>query len=345
MLHQYSHAENIIDLSKRHTLVIVDHSDIFVNESKKIIALGEKGGSDGGFIIDSKAYLKQQNETKDFDVFKNDNEITIKLTNSIYNYKGVNVSFAEGCMNLITGHSGVGKSTLLREYLPQCFEYYMYINQKPLNGNKNSFVATALDIFGSISDIFAKKHRKDKKFFSNLTGNEGMCPVCQGAGYIEYGYEQNKIRIECQECEGTGFNKNLKKYKICEKSIFDVWKMTIDEACEFFKPLDTKIYKTLISASSIMLGHLKVGQPTSTLSGGENIRVKILKSAKTSAKILGIDEPFKGLSSSEIYKVVMFLESLRKIGKTVVVIDHTDEVNRYFAKQIRLKNNNGVLSE
>lgn len=101
----------------------------------------------------------------------------------------------------------------------------------------------------------------------------------------------------------------------------------------------------MVQKIPIIRGHLKVGQPTSTLSGGENIRVKILKSAKTSAKILGIDEPFKGLSSSEIYKVVMFLESLRKIGKTVVVIDHTDEVNRYFAKQIRLKNNNGVLSE
>ena len=337
--------ENIIDLSHRHTLVIVDHSDIFVNESNEIIALGEKGGNDGGFIVDYKAYLKQQNETKDLEVFKNGKEISVKLTSSIYNYKGVNVRFLEGCMNLITGHSGVGKSTLLREYLPQCFEHYMYINQKPLNGNKNSFVATALDIFGSISDIFAKKHKKDKRIFSNLTGNEGMCPVCQGAGYIEYGYEQNKIHIECQECEGTGFNKNLKKYKICEKSIFDVWKMTIDEACDFFKPLDSKIHKTLINASSIMLGHLKIGQPTSTLSGGENIRVKILKSSKTSAKILGVDEPFKGLSSLEIYKVVKFLESIRKNGKTIIVIDHTDNVSQYFAKQITLTNNNGVLSE
>lgn len=337
--------ENIIDLSKYHTLVIVDHSDIFVNKSKKIIALGEKGGNDGGFIIDYKEYLKQQNEVKVFNVFKNDKEIPVKLTNSIYNYKGVNLSFAEGCLNLITGRSGVGKSTLLREYLPQCFEHYMYISEKPLNGNKNSFVATALNIFGYISDIFAKKYKKDKRFFSNLTGNEGMCPVCQGAGYIEYGYEQNKVRIECQECDGTGFNKNLKKYKICEKSIFDVWKMTIDEACDFFKPLDSKIYETLISGSSIMLGHLKVGQPTSTLSGGENIRVKILKSSKTSAKILGIDEPFKGLSSSEIYKVVIFLESIRKTGKTIIVIDHTGEVNHFFAKQIMLNNDNGVLSE
>lgn len=137
-------------------------------------------------------------------------------------------------MNLIIGYSGVGKSTLLREYLPQYFESYLYINQKPLLGNKNSCVATVLDISNKISELYAKKHKKDKKFFSNLTGNDGMCPVCAGAGYIEYGddYHQS-MRIECRECEGTGFNKILKKYKIKGASIFDVWKMTLDEAADF----------------------------------------------------------------------------------------------------------------
>lgn len=337
--------ENIINLSKRHTLVIVDHSDVFVNQSKKVIALGEKGGKDGGFIVDENIYLKSQKQKRDFNVFKSNRMIHIKLTSSVYRYKGVNVSFADECLNLVTGHSGVGKSTLLREYFPQFFEHYSYINQKPLNGNKNSSVATALDVFGNISDVFAKKHKKDRRFFSNLTGNDGMCPVCQGAGYIEYGHEKNKILMECQECEGTGFNKNLKKYKVHDKSFFDIWKMTIDEASEFFKPIDSKIYKTFKTASSIMLGHLKVGQATYTLSGGENIRVKILKSSKSTAKYLGIDEPFKGLSSSEIYNVVVYLDKLRKKGKTVIVIDHTQGIEKYFAHQIILQDKNSILSE
>lgn len=336
---------NILNLSKRHTLVIVDHSDIFVNQSKKVIALGKRGGKDGGFIIDENVYLKAQKQKREFNVFKSNRKIHVKLTSSIYGYKGVNVSFADGCLNLVTGHSGVGKSTLLREYLPQFFEHYSYINQKPLNGNKNSSVATALDVFGNISDVFAKKYKKDRRFFSNLTGNDGMCPLCQGAGYIEYGYEKNKIRMECQECDGTGFNKNLKKYKVLNKSIFDIWKMTIDEASEFFKPLDSKIHKILKTASSIMLGHLKVGQATSTLSGGENIRVKILKSSKSTAEYLGIDEPFKGLSSSEIFNVVVYLDKLRKKDKTIIVIDHTDGIEEYFAHQIVLQDKNCILSE
>ena len=88
------------------------------------------------------------------------------------------------------------------------------------------------------------------------------------AGYIEYGddYHQS-TRIECRECEGTGFNKILKKYKIKGASIFDVWKMTLDEAVEFFKDTDKSISETCASASEIMLGHLHVGQATATLSG------------------------------------------------------------------------------
>lgn len=336
--------KNVLDLSDKHTVIVVDHSDMFASKAKKIIALGEGGGTNGGKIIDSKRYLLEQKKKIHFVAPVKREEILIKLNNPVYQYQGVDISIAKGCMTLITGHSGVGKSTLLREYLPQYFEHYNYISQKPLMGNKNSSVATALDIFGRISDIYATKHKKDKKFFSSLTGNDGMCPACQGAGYIEYGYEKNKAKIECKECEGTGFNKNLKKFKISNKSIFDIWKMTLDEAYDFFLPIDKKIAFILNEATSIMLGHLKVGQPTSTLSGGENIRVKILKSIKSRADILGIDEPFKGLSKTEIDKVALFIDKIRQQGKTIVVIDHSDDIEVYFSKHIVLSNNDGILS-
>ena len=171
-----------------------------------------------------------------------------------------------------------------------------------------------------------------------------MCPVCAGAGYIQYGDDyQQSTRIECRECEGTGFNKVLKKYKIKDKSIFDVWKMTLDEAQEYFEELDKSISGVCEKASEIMLGHLHVGQATGTLSGGENIRVKIMKAAKSKADIIGIDEPFKGLSNTEIHAVATFLDRIRDKNRTVLVIDHSTGVDRYFSQWIQMENKNDVL--
>lgn len=121
--------------------------------------------------------------------------------------------------------------------------------------------------------------------------------------------------------------------------------MTLDEGIEFFHPINKKISDSLNDASSIMLGHLRLGQPVGTLSGGENIRIKILKSVRSTAKVLGIDEPFKGLSNSEIYCVALYLERLRESGKTIIVVDHTETAIPYFAKHIILRNRNFLLSE
>lgn len=335
---------NVVLLAKKHTIVLVDHGDTFYKVADKVIALGEKGGSAGGQLVNVESFLQKQNDIKEFIPIKGGNQTMVELNSLIYKYKGVNVSIADKCMNLITGYSGVGKSTLLREYFPQYFESYLYINQKPLLGNKNSCVATVLDISNKISELYAKKHKKDKKFFSSLTGNDGMCPVCSGAGYIEYGddYHQS-TRIECRDCEGTGFNKNLKKYKIKGKSVFEVWKMTLDDAIDFFEDTDKSLANVCATASGIMLGHLRVGQATGTLSGGENIRLKIMKASKSKAKVIGVDEPFKGLSNIEIDVVARYLDSIKEKGKTMVVIDHTSGIEKYFSEWITLKNQNGLL--
>ena len=336
--------KNVIGLSKNHTVVVVDHSEKFINVAKTIVTLGKEGGNKGGYIVDTKEYLEIQKRTGSLAIPCTGKTISVIVNNVVYQYTGANIEIMEKCMNLITGYSGVGKSTLLREYFPQFFDNYAYINQKPLLGNKNSSVATLLDISSNISELYAKKFKKDKKFFSNLTGNDGMCKACQGAGYIEYGNDRNMLtHLECKECEGTGFNKELRKYKIDEKDIFDIWGMTINEAIIFFEKHDKKIVKALEQAKGLLLGHLKIGQPTITLSGGENIRIKILKATKTTSNILGIDEPFKGLSQQEIFKMVKYLDGLRKAGKTIVVIDHTDNVERFFSKHIVLKNDKSVL--
>ena len=171
-----------------------------------------------------------------------------------------------------------------------------------------------------------------------------MKDAVRPAGFIEYGSEKTSVlRLECADCSGTGFNKDLAKHKINGKSIFDVWRMTVDEAAVFFKDINSKITTALQDASSILLGHLLIGQPISTLSGGENIRIKLLKLRSSRADILGIDEPFKGLSLTEIHSVVMFLIGMMSRGKTIVVIDHNEEAFPYFAKHIELTLEHSIL--
>ena len=314
--------DSIIDLKDKHTLVIVDHSDIFVKLARTIVALGEKSGKNGGYLIDVQNYIKKQNTPMSKPEHTLSSPIKVILNSKIYQYNGVDIELSEGCLNLITGASGIGKSTLIREYFPQFFESYAYVNQRPILGNKNSNMAASLDIATEIFSIFAKKFKKDKNYFSNNTGNEGCCPSCLGAGYIEYGSEKTSVlRLECADCAGTGFNKDLAKHKIKGQSIFDIWRMTVDEAAEFFKDIKPKIITALQDASSILLGHLLIGQPTSTLSCGENIRIKLLKLRNSRSDVLGIDEPFKGLSLTEIHSVVSFLMGMIAKGKTIIVID------------------------
>ena len=339
--------ENIIDLSNRHTLVIVDHGDTFARNAGNIIALGEGGGVNGGRIIDHERFFQDQAKDMPFDVAKEPGR-TLRLLSScgVYDFTGVDIEIEIGRMNLITGKSGAGKSTLLREYMPQLIESYLYVSQKPLPGNKTSSVATLLGIFVAITELFAKRYSKEKSFFSNQPGCDGACPSCDGSGYVEYGEGENRTRLECATCSGTGFNIRLDNYPLHGKTMLDLWSLTIDEARVYFNKIDHHIAEALDNASSLLLGHLVLGQRSISLSGGENIRIKLLKAESTRkrASVIGIDEPFRGLSANEAYHVAKHLDILREQGKTIVVVDHAETVGRYFSKHIVLDNVNGALT-
>ena len=336
--------ENIVRLANRHTLVIVDHHDTFCKKASVIIALGEGGGKNGGRIIDAQKYFDAQGTVLGCTPSKPAALLPVKLSGHVYGFKGVDIQLGKNCLNVISGKSGVGKSVLLREYLPLAFERYEYISQKALVGKKNSSVATVLDIFDHIINGYAKISGKPKRFFSKLPGCEGACPYCSGIGYVDVGSEYRlQAQIECRECAGTGFNKMLRKFTVFNMSIVDIWLMTVDEAKAFYDGGDKKISKVLSDASEIMLGYLKIGQPTSTLSGGENIRVKLLKAAFSTASVFGIDEPFKGLGQTEIFNVIQFLNKFLKRNKTIIVAEHEEKSFRYFAKHVRLADEGGKL--
>lgn len=330
--------KNIMKLRQKHTVIIVDHSNSFIHDAENVIALGEGSGIQGGYLIDEKKYIDNQQRNYKIEKKQVCELININICGNVYVYKGVRVQIAKNCLNLVSGRSGVGKSTLLREYLPRYYSDYLYINQKLILGKRNSNVATLLGIESQIIDLFSEKFKKDKFFFLNKNGGTGACRSCMGIGYHEY----KNDRIPCKECNGSGFAQSLKKFKLNGKDLFDIWALTLDEAVLYFNSISKKIERKLNAAKNLALGHLKIGQGASTLSGGENIRIKLLRLESATATVVGIDEPFKGLNTEEIFLVVNYLAKLRD-KKTLIIIDHTDSAFRYFDWRIELVVNHNIL--
>ena len=330
---------NLINLSEKHTLLVVDHSDSLIDKADNIIALGPRSGINGGQIIGAKQYLEEENKWKNTKKRVVSNFQKIEIVADIYEYNGVGIQYIEDGMNILSGKSGVGKSTVLREYLPMFFESYEYINQKYSSANQNSNVATLLGVAEPIFKVFANEFNKSTSFFSNNSSKLGACKCCTGAGSIV----ENGITLKCDKCRGTGFDISLDKYKINGKSLLDIWNFTLEDAVGYFKGIDEKLASDISVSKKLLLEHLILGQQTSTLSGGENIRTKLFRLNHSTAKVIGIDEPFRGLGKYEIAEICSYLTELTRRKKTIFVVDHETIAFDYFDSHMELKNNKGKL--
>ena len=269
-----------------------------------------------------------------------------------HNLKNVNVKFPLGVFNCVTGVSGSGKSTLVNEVLYNYLARELYgsnlkpgkcekikglenidkiinIDQSPIGRTPRSNPATYTGVFDTIRDIFAntneaKMHGYQKGRFSfNVPG--GRCEACQGDGIIKI--EMNflpDIYVPCEVCHGKRYNRETLEARYKGKSIADVLDMTVEEALEFFSNIP-KIKTKMQTLYDVGLGYIKLGQPSTTLSGGEAQRVKLateLSKRATGKTLYILDEPTTGLHIDDVHRLVDILQRLVDTGNTIIVIEH-----------------------
>lgn len=322
-------AESLIkiikELKKNNTIIVVDHNNSLKKAADRVFFLGPKSGINGGLLIPETDYIKTQNVTKVNNVVKKTKKICVPLKSEYVNYSNELIIF-ENALNGICGLSGIGKSIILKDILPYRLDGYKYITQKPIKANSMSTIATYTGIIDDVKKYFVSKSKKDKKYFS--ISQKGACPKCKGKGrFVIDNFYDEKLYVDCEACNGTGFAEQTLSYKVNGMNIYDFLNQNIDQIIEKEINVSKKFDKSIQLFKKLGLGHLSLNQKISTLSGGENQRIKLSLSLREGkAKIFGLDEPSKGLCRKEIFELVSVIyENIIKYKKTFIVAEHNRE--------------------
>ena len=355
------------------TVIVVEHDHDIMKHADHIIDIGPKAGSEGGNLMAEgtfKQFLKQKSITASY--LNKEKEISVpKIRRSskkyikIYgarenNLKNINISIPLGVITTVTGVSGCGKSSLVRNILYPALQnelgiyenkpgdytkidgdidsidFVEFINQNPIGRSSRSNPVTYIKAYDEIRNLFSNhklsKQRgyKAKHFSFNVDG--GRCDKCKGDGEITIEMQfMADVHLICDECKGSRFKKEILDIKFLKKNIYDVLNMTINDSLDFFeKSNENKIYRKLLPLKNVGLGYVKLGQSSSTLSGGEAQRIKLasfLGKANQSKKgVFIFDEPTTGLHTDDIKKLLKSFNALVDLGNTLVIVEHNLEL-------------------
>ena len=347
-------------LAEHNTVVVVEHDADVIKSADYIIELGPEAGEKGGNVVAKGSmheFLKNQHsitqkylqDSYELNIKKRDlvldNKLIIKKAR-VHNLKEIDLQLPVNGISLFSGVSGSGKTSLVFDVIGasaksgkavgcneisglEHFHSIASIDQSAIGNNPLSTPITYLGLYDEIRNLFAQtdqaKTEKLKAGHFSFNSKQGQCNHCKGQGQIKVSMDfLSDVYVQCPVCSGKRFNENILKIKWNRYSVFEILEKTIREATEIYRT-EEKLFKAFSLLNKLGLGHLKLGQPANTLSGGESQRIKLAKELIKQKKekcLYLLDEPTTGLHFADIEKLLEVLFELRDHGHALFIIEH-----------------------
>ena len=325
----------IKELREKNTVIIVDHNFAMEEIADVFYYLKRSEVSGKSELVKKEILKKSQIYKLAPKFFLGYEPRCIELKNEFVKFKG-SIHIPKKSLVSICGQSGAGKSIILKELLSFSLDDYIYVSQKPIKGNITSSVGTYLGLISEIKKMFIKNTKIKQEDFQ-----KNKCNKCKGLGIVSINtYYDAPYYTVCDSCKGSGCNNLFSKCEIGGFSYEDMLLKPIDEILRLEECLSGKLKDKLQELSNIGLGYLTLNRRVSTLSGGENQRIKLIKALWKKTGFIGLDEPCQGLDKKSIKKFLEFIyNDISMNGRTYIVAEHNIIFLKYSSYLIELVRN------